>query len=314
MKGTAANTEPDTAAPASATPSMLRASTVHLRAGPWHTVLDALCAHFVHVPRSVWIARMTQDRVHDLNGQPLSIAHTYREGLRVQYFREVEREVIIPFQAQVLHCDAHLLVADKPHFLPVMPAGRFVRETLLARLIEQTGNTQLTPLHRLDRGTAGLVLFSTNTQTRGRYHPLFRDALVQKYYEARAHDLARGCTAQTSTTLRYGSRLQPGEPFYRMCEVAGQANSETDIDVLGRGTDVWHYGLRPRTGRKHQLRVHMAALGAPIYNDASYPNVIERAADDFTRPLQLLARRLEFVDPIAGQARRFDSRFALAVR
>ena len=292
---------------------------MHLPAGPWRTVLDALCAHFAFIARATWIERMARGVVLDMEGRALGHTHPYREGMRVQYFREIADEPAIPFVASVLHMDEHLLVADKPHFLPVTPVGRFVRETLLARLIEQTGNALLTPLHRIDRDTAGLVLFSTNIVTRAAYHALFREQRISKYYEARAGALPEeawprlpGSAAPLSLLRR--SRLVRGEPFFRMQESAGPVNSETRIELLAglaRGTGAARYGLHPRTGRKHQLRVHMAAIGAGISNDLLYPTLLDRAADDYTRPLQLLARRLDFVDPMSGRPRRFESRLQL---
>ena len=292
------------------------ASTLHLpapaerdAAGPWATVLDALSACFGAVSRDTWHERMARGRVLDATGRALGPAHPYREGLRVHYFREVATEVPIPFAVRVLHADEHLLVADKPHFMPVAPVGRFVRETLLTRLIAQTGNDALVPLHRIDRDTAGIVLFSTSTASRAAYHALFRDRRLGKYYEALAALPPDG--AGDAHVVERRSRLVRGEPFFRMQETAGPANSETRIELLGAHAGLWRYGLQPRTGRKHQLRVHMAAIGAPIVNDVLYPALRARLPDDFTRPLQLLARRVWFVDPLSGVVRRFDSTLRL---
>jgi len=206
----------------------------------------------------------------------------------------------------VLYLDADLLVADKPHFLPVAPAGAYVHETLLGRLIRRTGNQALVPLHRIDRETAGLVLFSTNPDSRARYQALFRERAIRKSYEAIAPampDVEFPCVRR--------SRIVAGEPFFRMQEIEGPTNSETRIDVIARGEGGWLYALAPVTGRKHQLRVHMAALGAPIANDGTYPVPRARAAGDYSRPLQLLARQLDFIDPLSGAPRSFSSRFRL---
>ncbi|MEN1381160.1 pseudouridine synthase, partial [Pseudomonas aeruginosa] len=156
----------------------LRASTLHLPAGPWSTVLDCLCARFPAIDRDTWLARMQRGRVLDAEGRALGPQAAYREGLRVHYFRELPAEAPIPFEARILYRDEHLLVADKPHFLPVMPAGGYVEQTLLARLARSTGNRDLVPLHRIDRHTAGLVLFSTNPGSRGRYQALFRERRI----------------------------------------------------------------------------------------------------------------------------------------
>jgi tRNA pseudouridine32 synthase/23S rRNA pseudouridine746 synthase len=284
----------------------LAASTLQLPPGPWSTVLDCLCARFPAVARAQWIERMDRGRVVDGEGGRLTPATPHRVGLEVHYYREVEDEPSIPFQEVVLHADDDLLVADKPHFLPVTPVGGHVHETLLGRLIRRTGNHELVPLHRIDRETAGLVLFSTNPRSRARYHALFRERRIEKCYEALAPALPHVEFPCTRT-----SRIVAGDPFFRMQESEGPANSETRIDVIARGDGPWRYVLTPVTGRKHQLRVHMAALGAPIENDGMYPSLLHRAAGDFEAPLQLLASRLSFVDPLSGEDRSFSSSFQL---
>lgn len=254
---------------------------------------------------------MQRGLVHDANDIAIGVDHAYQPGLCVRYFREVEHEVRIPFAEQIVHVDADLIVADKPHFLSVVPAGRFVRETLLARLIERFDNPHLVPLHRIDRATAGLVLFSSNPATRSTYQALFRERRITKRYEALAPPLPG-----LAFPLTHRSRLVPGEPFFRMREVSGADNSETRIDVDDRREDGWRYVLWPVSGRKHQLRVHMAALGAPICNDRFYPQLVESSPtnddpDDLRNPLKLLAQSLEFADPLTGAERRFESTFVL---
>ena len=286
----------------------LPASTLQLPPGPWATVLDGLCARFPAVSRAQWLDRMARGRVLDDAGQPLGPQARYRVGLEVHYYREVADEPHIPFEEAVLHVDEHLLVADKPHFLPVAPSGAHVHETLLGRLMRRTGNRDLVPLHRLDRDTAGLVLFSTQPGSRDAYQSLFRERRIDKTYEAVAAPLPG-----LAFPLVRRSRLVPGEPFPRMCEAPGEPNSETAVDVIARGERHWHYALQPVTGRKHQLRVHMAALGAPIASDPLYPEVAHRAPGDHEAPLQLLARSLSFTDPLTGETRRFSSALRLAL-
>ena len=281
----------------------LAASTLQLPPGPWATVLDCLCERFPKVPRARWLERMARGRVVDGEGRWLTPGTPHRVGGIIHYYREVPAEVPVPFDDVVLHVDGDLLVADKPHFLPVAPSGAHVHETLLGRLIRRTGNHDLAPLHRIDRDTAGLVLFSTNPRTRARYQALFREREVAKGYEAIAPALPH---IEFPPVRR--SRLEAGEPFFRRREAPGPANSETGLDVIGRGSLLWRYDLTPVTGRKHQLRVHLAALGAAIVNDRTYPLLLQpRAAGDFSAPLQLLARRLAFIDPLTGAERRFDS-------
>ena len=281
-------------------------SRLQLPPGPWPTVLDGLCARFPAITRAVWIDRFERGRVLDASGNALAIGAPYRIGAEIRYFREVPHEPAIPFEEVVLHADAHLVVADKPHFLPVTPAGPYIRETLLARLIDRLGNPNLVPLHRIDRDTAGLVLFSADSATRDAYQALFRERRMRKRYEAIAPALPDVEFPQMRAT-----RLVPGDPFFRMREAEGAPNSETCIDVIERNGSSWRYALEPITGRKHQLRVHLAALGAPILDDPFYPHIRETARDDYTRPMRLLAVSLDFIDPLDGTPRHFRSVRAL---
>lgn len=284
----------------------LTASTLQLPPGSWPTALDGLCERFPTVARAQWLERMARGRVVDDDGRWLTPETPYRVGLEVHYYREVSDEALIPFDEVVLHADTDLLVADKPHFLPVTPAGAYVHETLLGRLIRRTGNDALVPLHRIDRDTAGLVLFSTNPKSRAQYQSLFRERRIEKRYEA----MASALPGVEFPCIR-SSRIVSGEPYFRMQEIDGPANSETRIDVVARGERYWRYALTPISGRTHQLRVHMAALGAPITNDVMYPTLCQRAADDYSAPLQLLAKRLSFIDPLNGVERSFSSNFLL---
>jgi tRNA pseudouridine32 synthase/23S rRNA pseudouridine746 synthase len=289
-------------------PSMsgVTASTVHLPPGRWTTVLEAMCALFPAIEQARWLDRMARGRVFDGDNRPLAVDAPYRVGMRVRYFREVAAETPIPFTETVIHADEHLVAVDKPHFLPVTPAGGFVEETLLARLIRRFDNPALVPLHRIDRLTAGLVLFSANPGTRAVYQALFRERLIEKRYEA----IAPGLPGSVFPLVRR-SRIVTGEPFFRMHEIDGDPNSETHMDVIERADACWRYALTPVTGKKHQLRVHMAALGAPILGDLLYPTLGDQD-DDYARPLQLLAKSLAFADPLDGRPRIFESGLRLA--
>ncbi|MGY1457893.1 MULTISPECIES: pseudouridine synthase [unclassified Luteimonas] len=277
------------------------ASRLQLPPGPWGTLLDGLCARFPAVDRATWSDRFRRGRVLDSEGRALDDTTAYRAGSEIHYFREVADERCIPFSETVLHVDEHLVVVDKPHFLPVAPTGAFVRETLLTRLATRLDTADLVPLHRIDRDTAGLVLFSVRRDSRADYQALFRERRMRKEYFALAAPLP-----ELGFPHVRRSRLEAGEPFFRMREVAGEPNSETLIDVAARGPDAWWYRLKPVTGRKHQLRVHMAALGAPIQGDPYYPVLRAIGEDDHARPLQLFAHALEFVDPLTGAHRRFE--------
>ena len=283
-------------------------SHLQLPPGHWPSLLDGLCARFPRIGRAQWQDRFARGRVQDAQGRALAPDMPWQVGLEIQYFREVADEPVIPFAETLLHLDEHLLVADKPHFLPVTPAGGHVRETLLARLVARTGNTELAPLHRLDRLTAGLVLFSTQAATRDAYQRLFRERRIEKTYEALAPALPG-----LAFPLQRDSRLVPGEPFFRMAEVPGEPNARSRIELIEAEGPVWRYRLLPETGRKHQLRVHMAALGAPIEGDDLYPLLRPRPDETVESPLQLLAQGLAFDDPLSGEPRRFSSRRRLCL-
>ena len=288
------------------TASDRQASTLYLPPGAWATVLDCLCERFSAISREQWLDRIARGKVLDGYGLPIAVDLAYREGLRIHYFREVPNETPIPVREAILYADEHLVVADKPHFLPVTPAGEYVEQTLLRRLIRTLDNPDLVPLHRIDRHTAGLVLFSANKQTRSAYQALFPTRQIEKRYEAIAPALAH-----LTFPCVHKSRLVDGEPFFRMQEAEGPANTETRVEVSERRGEHWRYALFPVTGKKHQLRVHMAALGAGICNDPFYPSVIKDAVDDYDNPLKLLAQRLRFTDPVTGQERVFESRITL---
>ena len=282
------------------------ASCVALPAGSWPTVLDFLAARFPAIGRAEWVLRMQHGAVFDQNGVALDSKSPYQAHSQVFYYRSLASEAIIPFAETVLFQDEWLVVADKPHFLPVTPSGIYLQETLLVRLKRRLGIASLTPIHRIDRDTAGLVLFSTVPETRDRYQALFRDRAVDKVYEAIApwrQDLA--------LPLVYRSRLTESPAFMQMAEVDGTPNAQTSIELIERRGAHALYRLQPSTGQKHQLRAHMAALGIGIVNDRIYPTLQPAAsateAPDYSQPLQLLARSLTFTDPVTGQMRRFDS-------
>jgi len=282
-------------------------SCVGLPAGSWPTITDFLLERFPAVTREVWLQRMRDGLVVDEFGVAVTPGRPYRGHMRLYYYRAVDDEPRIPFEEILLYQDEHLVVADKPHFLPVTPSGPYLQETLLVRLKNRLGIDSLIPIHRIDRETAGLVLFSVNPAERNAYQALFRHRTVSKHYEAIApwrDDLSFPITRQ--------SRIVEDEPFFRQLEVPGKPNSETCIEVLEIRGDKARYALSPVTGKKHQLRVHMNALGIPILNDRMYPPVEATPGDDYDHPLQLLAKSIAFADPVTGQARQFQSRLSLS--
>ena len=204
--------------------------------------LAFLSARFPDVAPETWRDRMARGDVVDAAGAPLAPDSLLRRGMRLWYYRELAAETPIPFEEQIVHLDEHLVVVDKPHFLPTTPGGRFLHESLLVRLKNRLGETQLTPIHRLDRETAGVVIFSRREDSRGAYQSLFQRRSVAKVYEALAAPLPG-----RTFPFTYLSRIEPGTPFFRMQEVAGEPNSETLIDVAGMRGDAALYRLAPRT-------------------------------------------------------------------
>lgn len=281
-------------------------SYLWLPEGQWPDLLTFLVARYPDVTEADWRARMARHDVVDGDGNPLAPHSAYKRGMRIFYYRELEAETPIPFEEEVLFMDEHLVVVDKPHFLPMIPTGRFLHETLLVRLKKKLGEQDLTPIHRLDRETAGVVIFSRRQESRGAYQSMFQKRVIEKEYEALAPRLHG-----REFPFTYRSRMVDGDKFFIMKEEPGEPNSETLIDVIEHRADCTLYRLHPHTGRKHQLRLHLASLGIPIINDAFYPVALPCKQDDVSQPLKLLARRIAFTDPLSGEPREFRSRRSL---
>lgn len=282
-------------------------SYLYLPEGDWPDMISFVVERFPDVSEAAWRERMARGDVVDADGKPLLPTSRFKRGLRMFYYRELEApETPIPFKEEILHLDEHLVVVDKPHFLPVIPSGRFLHETLLVRLRKTLGEEDLVPIHRLDRETAGVVIFSRNPQSRGVYQSMFQKRVIDKEYEALAPHLR-----DVQFPFTYRSRMVEGDKFFVMKEEPGEPNSETMIDVIEQRGALTLYRLYPHTGRQHQLRVHLSSLGIPIVNDAFYPVALPCKQDDVSQPLQLLARAISFIDPISGEWREFRSRRSL---
>jgi tRNA pseudouridine32 synthase / 23S rRNA pseudouridine746 synthase len=283
------------------------ASTIALPPGPWLTLLEFLVHRFPQVGGAQWRQRFEDGLVLDEQQHALRPDAPYLAHSKVYYFRHVQAEPRIPYDEVVIYQDEHLVVADKPHFLPVTPGGRFVQETLLVRLKRKLGLPHLTPLHRIDLETAGLIVFSVKPSERDRYHALFRNQEVQKQYEAIAP-----YRPELSFPRTVSSRMEENpQSFMQMREVQGTPNADTEIEFLEVQGSWARYRLHPLTGRKHQLRVHMASLGLPILGDRIYPVLqTESPSDsafDYSNPLRLLAQSLMFTCPITHTDKSFVS-------
>ncbi len=271
----------------------------------WSNLLEFLAERLPAVDQEGWRQRLEAGDVLDEAGRSMGADSPYLGGGRLYYWRALDDEPVIPFEATVLFQDPHLLVVDKPHFLPVTPTGRFVQQSLLVRLKRSTGLHTLSPIHRIDRETAGLVLLSVRPQDRAAYQALFRDRAVDKVYEA----IAPFAASVALPRVHRSHMAEDPEAFYRMTETDGEPNSETAIALLEQRGAWARYQLEPVTGKRHQLRVHMAALGLPLAGDQFYPRVLRgpEEAEDFANPLRLLARGIGFNDPVTGERRRFES-------
>ena len=280
------------------------ASVIATTAGSWPTFLDFLAQRFRAVDRNEWLARTNSGAVVDQHGVKINSDTSYRLNNKLFYYRFVADEPHIPFKETVLFQDDLIVVADKPHFLPVTPTGRYVQETLLVRLKRKLGIETLAPMHRIDRDTAGLVLFTIQPHTRDAYQKLFRERCIEKTYQAIAP-----WRADLSLPVIYRSQLLESDAFMQMQAVDGDANALTAIEVMEISGHLARYRLRPLTGQKHQIRAHMAALDIPIVNDRIYPLLQPDtgAKQDWNSPLKLLAKAISFVDPVTGRARSFEN-------
>ena len=289
-------------------------------AGPWATLAQFLTQRLRGA--NDWPARLARGDVLDAQGQPVAADAPCVHGTRLWYWRSPPPEQRVPFEIHLLHQCAQLVVVDKPHFLAVTPGGRHLQETVLVRLKRLLGIPTLAPMHRLDRETAGVLAFTVQPAQRHAYQALLRDRQAHKVYEAVAPwhaDLALPLVCNNRLAERPGS-------FMQMQVVPGAPNAETLVELIQHITPpagsacmpegspaarLALYRLTPRTGRRHQLRAHLSALGLPIVGDRIYPKLWpDQAPDaqpDYSQPLQLLARSLAFVDPLSGEARCFTS-------
>lgn len=279
-------------------------SRVYLPRETWPDLLSFLRFKFPHMDAGILRERLARGDMVDVRGKPFSLDSPFAPDSWLWYYREVPVETVVPFDIDILYQDELLIAIDKPHFMASIPGGRHLHQTALVRLRDQLGNPHINPIHRLDRDTAGVLVFCADRDRRGVYQTLFQTRSVHKIYEAVApwrDDLA-------FPLLRESLIRRSGQVFV-MHEIAGKPNSLTRIHLLSHNNALGHYRLEPVTGRKHQLRVHMNALGMPICNDEYYPELKPlRINETFDNPLQLLARSMQFTDPVTGVERYFESR------
>lgn len=273
---------------------------------PYPCILDFFTTRFPNIGQEIWKERICCGKVLDQNNMPIHLDTPYQPGTRLYYFREVTAEPEVPFQETIVWQDKDLVVADKPHFLPVTPGGQYVNQCLLYRLRKRLQNHDLVPLHRLDLLTAGLVLFSANPQTRSVYEALFRAGRMHKIYLAVGHAPSQ----ELSSQLMISNRLEPDQLKFLMRIVPGTPNATTKIQGFVIRPPYIFFHLQPLTGKTHQLRVHLQSIGCPIVHDPYYPHyptLANKSENDPSRPLQLLAKKIQFVHPLTKEPREFIS-------
>ncbi|MDQ4503024.1 pseudouridine synthase [Sinomonas sp. ASV322] len=296
-------------------------------AGPWETALDYMLHRWGHIDPEGILQRFDNGEIVGADGLPLHRGTPLDEHTFIWYYRTLPAEERIPFELAVLHRDDHLVVVDKPHFLPTTPGGAYIQESALVRLRNELALPDLVPMHRLDRMTAGVLLFAVNPETRGKYQVLFERRAVQKEYECVSLLGSPGAACDGGAPLeRFAApvvvrnRMMKSRDYLLAEVVEGEPNAETRIELVRTAPHPGEDGspriralfrLEPRTGKTHQLRVHMAGLGAGIMHDPFYPVLLDKAPDDYGRPLQLLARAIRFRDPFTREETEFRSRLTL---
>lgn len=275
------------------------------------SVLDYLILKFPHIKADTWRQRIADGKVHWSDGSLIKANSPYQTQWRVYYYREVDKEISIPFKESIIFQDEHILLAYKPHFLPVTPGGAYINECLQYRLRKTTGLKSLQALHRLDRATAGLVLFSIKPETRHVYHHLFASHQINKTYQA----IARVKPDDKLVGQQWGikNRIIRSDPRFLMTVAKGEPNSQSFVRCIDQSNDQALFELNPITGKTHQLRLHMQSIGYPIVGDKYYPVLQDKSADNYQKPLQLLAKKLQFIDPITGSNRVFTAQNNLAL-
>lgn len=273
--------------------------------GEWATIRDHLVERLPRVPAARIDELLREGGIVDLAG-PIAPDAAYVPGGAIWFHRDLPVETDVPFEIGIVHRDDDLLVIDKPHFLSTIPRGQHILQTALVRLRRELDLPDLVPAHRLDRVTAGLVLFIVNPARRGAYQTMFHKRVVHKEYEA----IAR-FDPELELPRTIISRIVKERQVLRAFEEPGEPNAETRVELIEERDGLARYRLRPRTGRTHQLRLHMNGLGLPILGDDFYPELTDKPVGDFSRPLQLLACALEFTDPITKVPRRFETRRTL---
>jgi tRNA pseudouridine32 synthase/23S rRNA pseudouridine746 synthase len=267
------------------------------------TILQYLQQRFPHIESTIWSDRISSGLICSTAGEIISQETPYKAGMKLSYFRENQNEIVVPYRETIVFQNDHIIAACKPHFLPVQPAGPYVAECLLNRLVKLLGNAQLVPLHRIDRETAGIVLFSANPDTRSLYHKLFVTGKIKKMYEA----IGTLPGDKNRTEWLIENRIASSKKWPMMENAEGPVNARTLITKIDQQGNWAKFRMEPFTGKGHQIRLHLQIIGSTIMNDRYHPDLRPESHDDFQNPLQLIARQISFIDPINGEKLNFTS-------
>lgn len=273
-------------------------------APPWATMRDFLMDR---LPAAAMVADMLNaGEFVDQAGRSWSGDEAFRPHAFLWFHRALAPETPVPFPIKVLDVNERFVVVDKPHFVATTPRGAHVQESALVKMRLALDLPELTPAHRLDRLTAGVLVFTARREYRGAYAGVFQSRGAHKTYEALAP-----FDPEIEFPRRITGRIEKRRDSLQAQLVPGEPNTETLAEIVEVRGACARYRLSPVTGKTHQLRVHMASVGLPILGDSLYPTVMNVATDDFSSPLQLIARRLSFTDPIDKTLRDYESSFAL---
>lgn len=291
------------------------------------TIADYLIARFYPNNPQIIHARFNTGEVRLDDGTILTSDSPYMPGERIWYFRELADEPQLPSDMPVLYEDEHVLAIDKPHFLPTTPRGSYIAQTALTKLRVREQNPLLIPIHRLDRPTAGVLLFAKTVEARRPFQMMFQHRQVSKTYRAVAPVPADAAAAERALSAqglqvrshiqKIRDQLQIQQLSEQECAAQGvEPNTLTTVKILrtftpsAQAVEGWRaepnrewalYDLAPHTGKTHQLRAHLNMLSSPILGDVLYPQVLPDAPDRPEYPLQLLAYSLHFEHPITGE-------------
>ena len=301
--------------------------------GPWDTAMDYMMHRWGHIDPQGIEDRFDAGEIVGEAGIPLDRATPLRNHTFIWYYRTLPPEVRIPVELNILHQDDHLLVVDKPHFLPTTPGGTYIQESALVRLRNQLDLPDLIPMHRLDRMTAGILLLSTNPETRGKYQVLFEKRQVQKEYECvAAAEPAPGHPAVDFPVV-VRNRMTKSRSYLLAEVIDGEPNAETRIERLrtfagpGAATPAGHVPGSAADGAPGAVRCTGSSRtrARPTSSACTWPRsgwgssttpstreLLDKAPDDYSKPLQLLARGIRFADPITGKPVEYRSGLELS--